>query len=99
MRRYLLVRTHFNAIKNYKKLKNRNLINIRIIEKQFEEARKQKLIESKMLSIKRELDKNLISEQNLYKAFKFNMMRSQKYFLSIYKKFTGRFYELDFFRF
>ncbi len=83
MRRYLLVRTHFNAIKNYKKLKNRNLINIRIIEKQFEEARKQKLIESKMLSIKRELDKNLISEHNLYKAFKFNMVRSQKYFIQL----------------
>jgi hypothetical protein len=36
-----------------------------------------------MLSIKRELDKNLISEHNLYKAFKFNMVRSQKYFIQL----------------
>jgi hypothetical protein len=48
MRRYLLVRKHFNALKNYKKLKNRNLTNMRIIENQFEEARKQRLIDSKI---------------------------------------------------
>lgn len=83
MRRYLLVSTHFKALKNYKKLKNRNLINTRIIEKQFEEARKERLIDSKIIAIKKELDKNLRIEHNLYKAFKFNMVRSQKHFIQL----------------
>lgn len=83
MRRYLLVSTHFKALKNYKKLKNRNLVNIRIIEKQFEEARKERLIDSKIITIKKELDKNLRIEHNLYKAFKFNMVRSQKHFIQL----------------
>ena len=83
MRRYLLVSTHFKALKNYKKLKNRNLINTRIIEKQFEEARKERLIDSKIIAIKKELDKNLRIEHNLYKAFKFNMVRSEKHFIQL----------------
>ena len=72
---------HFKAIKNYKKLKNRNLTNIRIIEKQFEEARKQRIYDSKIISIKKDLDNNLKIEQNLFKAFKFNLVRSQKYYI------------------
>ena len=83
MRRYLLDCTHFKALKNYKKLKNRNLINTRIIEKQFEEARKERLIDSKIIAIKKELDKNLRIEHNLYKAFKFNMVRTQKHFIQL----------------
>ena len=74
---------HFKAIKNYKKLKNRNLTNIRIIEKQFEEARNQRIYDSKIISIKKELDKNLKIEQNLFKAFKFNLVRSQKYYIYV----------------
>ena len=80
LRRRLLLGIHFRALYTFKDIQNKRLMQQRSLNAYLTETRPIKLQERIVEALRKNMDKKIKKQNNMRKAMKFNLLRTQKHY-------------------
>ena len=83
LRRYLLASIHWRALRKYSGMGDKRLMQMRTLDRYLAETKPMKMAERVVDALKKNLNKKATKEQNLRKAMKFNLLRTQRYYVML----------------